>query len=280
MKFGFWRWIGAGLAVLCVFCCANGATAKEPPTWRLLEKGLEIAAFAVRSDSSVAESALTVVRIDPAFFEFKLLGRALTDEKENLTARHWCEKYNLVAALNAGMFQQDFVTHVGYMNVAGQIASRRVKSYQSAMAFGPKRDSIAAFRIFDLDRDSLSAIVRDYNYVCQNMRLIGRPGENKWSQQDRRWTEVALGEDDKGRALLIYCGRALSMHDFNDLVLSLPIGIVAAQHLEGGPEAQLYVKIGKTEIERLGSFETGFNETYGNTIAYPIPNVIGIRKKN
>jgi len=264
------------VSTLCVRIPANSADDKQ---WRHLKDGLEIAHFSTVPDSTAADSALTVVRIDPDEWEFKLLSRSLTNEPANLTARQWCEKYKLVAAVNAGMFQQDFQTHVGYMNVSGQIVSRRVKSYLSAAAFGPKYDSLPKFRIFDLDKDSLSAVVRDYSSVCQNMRLISRPGDNRWSQQERKWSEVALGEDDKGRALLIFCSRAFSMHDFNRLLLSLPLGLVAAQHLEGGPEAQLYLKVGKFEIERLGSFETGFNPNYDNSLAYPIPNVIGVVRR-
>ena len=277
MKAGLNRlWLA--LFILAVSSC-QAVEGSGKALWRKIDDGFEVAQFRTTSDTSSADSALTVIRIDPARWELKLLGRTFTEEKENLTARQWCEKYRLVAAVNAGMFQQDYLTHVGYMNVEGRVASRRVKSYQSAVAFGPKRDSIAAFRIFDLDKDSLSAIVRDYANVCQNMRLISRPGENRWSQQDRRWTEVAIGEDNEGRALLIFCERALSMHDFNKLLLSLPIGVVAAQHLEGGAEAQLYLNLKKTEIEKLGSFRDGFSESYSGSIAYPIPNVIGVVRK-
>jgi len=266
----------ATASVLCVWDAVNSA---EKSVWRKIEIGLEIAQFSAAVNAPTADSALTVVRIDPHRWQFRLLSRSLTDEKENLTARAWCEKYGLVAAVNAGMFQQDYLTHVGYLNVEGEIASRRVKSYQSAVAFGPKQDSLPQFRIFDLDKDSLNTIARNYGNVCQNMRLISRPGENRWSQQERRWTEVAIGEDSAGNALFIFCERALSMHDFNKLLLSLPIGVVAAQHLEGGLEAQLYLKSGKTEIEKLGSFEATSGESYYGSIAYPIPNVIGVVRK-
>jgi len=279
MKTGISLGLGVVLSVVLATHVPSQVNSADQKVWRHLKDGLEIAHFSTAPDSTAADSALTIVRVDPALWEFKLLGRSLTNEPANLTARQWCEKHKLVAAVNAGMFQQDFQTHVGYLNVGGQIVSRRVKSYQSAVAFGAKRDSLPEFRIFDLDKDSLSAVVRDYDNVCQNLRLISRPGENRWSQQERRWSEIALGEDDKGRALLIFCSRAFSMHDLNKRLLSLPIGLVAAQHLEGGPEAQLYLKLGDFEIERLGSFETGFNPNYDNSIAYPIPNVIGVERK-
>ena len=95
-----------------------------------------------------------------------------------------------------------------------------------------------------------------------------------------RLTEAALGEDSEGRILFIYCRSPYSMYDLNEALLSLPLGLVSAQHLEGGPEAQMYVDFGETHLELYGSYESGFNEDDDNDVAWPIPNVIGITKKN
>jgi len=61
--------------------------------------------------------------------------------------------------------------------------------------------------------------------------------------------------------------------------LNTGIGIVAAQHLEGGPEAQIYLKVGSKEIEMSGSYETSFFEYSNNAGIWPIPNIIGIRPR-
>ena len=57
------------------------------------------------------------------------------------------------------------------------------------------------------------------------------------------------------------------------------IGLVALQHLEGGPEAQLYLNVGDTELEMVGSYETSFRENDGNARAWRIPNVLGVKRK-
>ena len=54
------------------------------------------------------------------------------------------------------------------------------------------------------------------------------------------------------------------MYDFNKILLDLPIRLVAAQHLEGGPEAQLYARYGDWTIDAVGSYETGFYESDAN----------------
>ena len=43
------------------------------------------------------------------------------------------------------------------------------------------------------------------------------------------------------------------------------------------PEASLFVK--EPNLELVGSFETGFMESDDNKVAWPLPNVIGIRPR-
>ena len=53
---------------------------------------------------------------------------------------------------------------------------------------------------------------------------------------------------------------------------------MCAQHLEGGPEASLYLKYKDIELVYVGGYETSFlNDT--NFGLWKIPNIIGISKK-
>ncbi len=219
---------------------------------------------------------LVVVRIDPTKYELRMIGVSNTEEREGLTAREWCGKHELIGAVNAGMFHEDYRTHVGYMRSGDHVNSGKVNDYMSVAAFDPVRSDSPPFRIFDLENVSVDVIKDGYRSLVQNLRLIKRPGENRWSKQEKMWSEVALGEDEAGRMLWIFCRAPLSMHDFNRLLLSLPIDLVCAQHLEGGPEAQLFLEAGEMELEMVGSFESGFHPSDGNFRAWPVPNVIGI----
>jgi hypothetical protein len=62
-------------------------------------------------------------------------------------------------------------------------------------------------------------------------------------------------------------------------LLESGIGIVADQYLAGGPEAQLYLKTDDFEIGLCGSFETSYNVDDNSSLAFPIPNIIGIRPR-
>jgi hypothetical protein len=246
--------------------------------WRELAPGLELGRFAAPG-ADPERDGITVLRIDPDRWELDLHCASETDAVRGRSARRWCEELGLVAAVNAGMFETDRRRHVGYLRKGEHVNNGGVNDYLSAVAFAPRRDGLPRFRIFDLDEKPLTDVVREYASVAQNLRLIKRPGENRWSPQGRRWSEVALAEDGRGRALLIASRVAYCMHELNELLLSLPLDIVCAQHLEGGPEAQMYLRHGDLVFEMVGSYESGFHESEANTVARPIPNVIGVRPR-
>jgi len=60
-------------------------------------------------------------------------------------------------------------------------------------------------------------------------------------------------------------------------VLALPLHVVQAMHVEGGPEASLSIHTGELELDLSGSCETGFNANDLNHTQWPIPNVLGVR---
>jgi hypothetical protein len=243
--------------------------------WQTLDKGLELGRFKSGFPTIAGDSTVVVLRMDPALWDLRVICAGATG---NLTAREWSQRERLTAVINAGMFAADQSTHVGYLRDGGQVNCASVNSYQSIAAFGPRREGVPRFRIHDLDEPgvSITSIGRDYTCILQNLRLVKRPGRNRWAQDERTWSEAALGEDSRGRILFIFCRSPYSMHDLNGVLASLPIDLVCAQHLEGGPEAQLYVKTDAFELEEVGSYETGFSPGDGNSTAWPVPNVLGI----
>lgn len=273
----------AGSALLgLILGCAGGAIAGPPLTaeWKELAPGLETAA--IRGDGKLfdKDAEITVLRADPERWEPAFLCAAKMGDGRPLTAREWCEAHDLQAATNAGMFATDGQTHVGYMRCGDYVNSSHVNSYQSIIAISPKQPGLPRARIYDLDLTTLEEVLENYASAAQNLRLIQRPGVNRWSPQERSWSEAALGQDRAGRLLFIFSLAPFSMHEFNQILLNLPIDLECAQHLEGGPEAQLYIRCGGFERELVGAYETGFSE--GNTpgSAWPIPNVLGIRARH
>jgi len=249
--------------------------------WVTLEAGLEYAKFKAEVFSITGDSVIHILRVNPQRWDLVMLMSSEVSGGKNYSMKEWCGRYKLTAGINAGMYDVDLKRHIGYLkNYQHTNNAQAHPQYHSAAAFNPKQSDRPRFKIIDTDKNPLSKITEDYHTVVENLRLIKRDRQNRWSQQGKKWSEAALGEDKSGNALFIFCRSPYSMYEFNNILLSLPIDLVCAQHLEGGPEAQLYVISGDFELDLMGSFETGFLESGGNVFRYAVPNVIGIRKKN
>jgi len=261
-----------------------GTAAVEPTQepWQVLEGGLEVGRFTLQLETPAGDSTLTILRADPAQWDLVFAGSSQKGGGKGATARQWAKRKRLVVATNAGMFAKDFRTHIGYLSYRGHVNSSRLNHYQSLAAFDLKEGrDLPPFRIFDLDEAgvTLESILADYLSVVQNLRLIKHPGTNRWSKQEKRWSEAALGQDRQGRMLFVFCRSPYTMRDLNLALLDLNIGLVAAQHLEGGPEAQLYFRAGGQELELYGSYETSFYERDDNPEPWPVPNILGLRPR-
>lgn len=262
--------------VLGVLLAASGAASADR-AWTVLGSGLELGRFPLTGQAS-PEAVIHVLRIDPRLWELTLHGLP-SGASIGYTAREWSRREGLVAAINAGMYQADYRTHSGYMRADGTVFSRGKNGYLSAAAFEPADARDPPFRLFDLDDDPLATVLPRYRRVIQNLRLVKRPGESRWAPQERRWSEAALGEDREGRALLIFCGTPLPLDRLIAALLELPLGLTAAQHLEGGTQAQLFVAGAGQGIELVGGYEGIFSAADPQRPAWPIPNVIGVRAR-
>ena len=256
--------------------------ARPASDWKTLAPGMDLKYVPAKHPSSVGDSRIVILRMDPSHWQLEAVGITQTGEPSGHTARAWSQSRNFSAAINAGMFATDYKTHIGFMGSSSYVNNSHPNAYQSVAAFDPRDpQSLPLFRIFDLDTPGVhfQDILKDYTSALQNLRLVKRGGLNQWSQQERKWSEAALGEDDAGRILFVYSRSPFSMHDLNDELLAAGIGLVAAQHLEGGPEAQLYVHVGTVEMELYGSYETSFRENDANSVAVPVPNILGVRPR-
>ena len=115
----------------------------------------------------------------------------------------------------------------------------------------------------------------NYDVVSQNLRLIRAPGLNTWSSP-KRWSEAAVAQDRAGSILFLFSRSPFSMAELNRRILALPLGIVRAAHMEGGPEASLSICATAAEEDLEGSYETGFHESDDNRRQWFIPNVLGV----
>ena len=244
--------------------------------WQKLEPGLELGSFVPSRKSPLGDSVIRVLRIDLRYFEIRLLNASAQAHGQRKSVKDWVNENGLVAGINASMYQKDNLTSVSYMKTGNHVNSSWVSKDRTVLAFDPKDKSLPPAKIFDRDCEEFEEIRKQYRSLVQSIRMVSCHRKNVWVQQQKKWSIAALGMDSKGRILFIHVRSPYSTHDFINILLDLPIDLKRAMYVEGGKDAQLYINTVKDEFEFVGSYSTGVDNSDSNTIAWPVPNVVGV----
>jgi hypothetical protein len=238
--------------------------------WTTLVPGVEYGIF---------PGNIHIVRANPSEIKLKLLLASEHDKKLRTTAG-WCKEFNLIAAINAGMYATDYSTNVGYLRNGEHVQNGRwSRNYKSALAFDPILPGLAPAVMVDLDEPDARTKLKDYRSVVQNLRLLKGNGVNVWQKSDRRWSEAAVGMNDQGRIFFIFCPVPYLMSEFNDRITKLGLGITRMMHMEGGKEASLSVRSDLISRNLAGGFDQALQSDNSTHEQWPIPNVLGIQAK-
>jgi hypothetical protein len=256
---------------------ANGLPQAGANVWTSLEPGVELGVFP-GPGAAPGDGKIWVLRLDPARFDLKLVNASASDSRPR-TVRGWALGAGAVAAINAGMYQTDGLTSVGLMRTRShQNNPRRSARYKAVLALDPTRPDLPPVRILDAACGELDALLPAYGTLIQSIRMVSCDRKNVWAPDSKRWSAAAIGVDGMNRALFIHARSPWPVHDLVDALLALPIDLRRAMYVEGGPEAQLFVRAGGRELERLGALEGSGGEAHAR-LAWEIPNaVVAVRR--
>lgn len=278
----FLHWIlvcASCLACVGIFSLIGGhmVFCSQTSPWKEADEGLLVAEFESTLKSDSVAFSITAIKIDPRNYSFKLLC-ATENDKEKHTAKEWSEKQKLLLAVNAGMFQEDGLTSVGYMKNFKHVNNSRLSRANSILAFNPVDEDIPEIQLIDRECQDFSILRQKYHSFVQSIRMISCDQQNVWTQQNAKWSTLAVGMDKDGNILFLFSRTPHSVHDLIEILLSLPLSLKTAMYLEGGPQASLYLSTPKMTLERNGVWE-GFEESGPFQFSLPIPNVLGVVRK-
>jgi hypothetical protein len=272
---------GAVVTICITGIIALSLSVKAAPAsqkiWRTLEPGLDYGEFKAPRATKVGDSKIIVARIDPARFKLRIYS-AHQLKTGRLPIDRWMKRYNLTAAINAGMFEPNGRPN-GYTRIGNiTLNPNRKSKYNAFLAIGPDRPGLPRATILDPSCDNVKILEKHYRVIMQGMRMVDCKGANLWKKSSRIWSTAALAVDGKGRILFIHSRSPWDVHDFNQILLELPMGVKRAMYLEGGPEASLAVNAAGFSILRIGSWETRFKENDNNDKPWALPNIIGVQR--
>lgn len=247
--------------------------------WQQLDRGLQLGTFPAPQKAAVGDSRVRVLRIDLKYYQLRLLNVSRLENGAPLTPKQWCRQNGLAAAINPSMYQTDYKTSVSLMRTTDHINNPRLSKDMTILAFERLSDDVPRAKIIDRQCDDFRFWKQKYGSFVQSIRMISCTGKNVWKPQPQRWSTSAIGIDKKDRILFIHVRSLYSTHDLINILKKLPINISRAMYTEGGPQAQLYINSGTKEFEFTGSYEIGSNPKNDRTLAWPLPNVVGISKR-
>ncbi len=267
----------AAMLILPVLIDASRLEGETGP-WRELDDGLLIGEFQPRPQSGSGDAGILVLKIDPSKYSFRLLSASETGGRK-MTLKEWSEKHGLAAAFNAGMYQEDGVTSVGYMKNFKHINNGRLNKNKAVLAFNPVDSGVPEVQIIDRECQDFENLKGKYRTLIQSIRMVSCEQQNVWSPQPTAWSTLAIGMDKSGKVLVVFCRHPYSVHDLIEILLSLPLSLHNAMYLEGGPQASLFLSTEKATLEKHGDWE-GSSDSHGHfQVSWPVPNVLGIVKK-
>ncbi len=252
-----------------------------PVSWLNIGKGIDFCETDAPFKSIINDSKITLLKIDPNQFDFYLM--MATDLKiKSLSADVWADSFDLDIVINAGMydlsrkmFSKGLLKGENHTNNAALHPN-----YKSMIAFNPKDTILPKCKVLDLDCNPYEKIKNDYSCYAQGLRMLDCDGKPiGWNKRKQSCSMLITANDEHGFLYFIYCRSPYSHNEMIAFMQKFPFKLVNAIYMEGGPQTSIYLKIGDTKIEKIGSY---VSETYPNDkndYFWKLPNVIGLKVK-
>lgn len=249
--------------------------------WTELAPGIAMSETDAPFKSVVNDSKLTVLKLDPHYFDYELLIATALDRKAR-TAPEWAEEYKLDIVMNAGMYElSKKLLSRGYLQHKQHKNNPKIHpTFNSMIAFNPKDSTAAPFQVYDLQCKPWEKIKNKYHSYAQGLRMLDCDGNPiGWNKRKQSCSMLATAMDEDGMLYFVYTRSPYTHNEFIRFLRQMPMKLKNAIYMEGGPETSLYVNINGTKIEKFGSY---VSETYPNDLNdhfWELPNVIGLRYK-
>jgi len=261
--------------LLCCVPLTGSVRGNAASLWQDLEVGLQFASFA----SSQAENAtrIDILRIDPALFRFSLHS-AGAEGQASRSLSAWAEQEELILAINASMYLQDYITSTGYLRYGAHVNNSRIHSKFGAFFVAePDAPDLPKAAILDRECDPWKELLPRYMLVAQNYRMIDADGKVLWLPGGSEHSIAAVGQDREGHILFIHCRVPMTGEAFAAALLRMPLALRSLMYVEGGSQAAMLVRcpalrrlwIGQSSMTFLHTPETGS----------ALPNVLGVRRR-
>ncbi|MBM4274034.1 MAG: phosphodiester glycosidase family protein [Deltaproteobacteria bacterium] len=267
------------LAILCLgWICwgtplaAAADLSHSPPRWQNLGKGLSFALMDVLRDDDVA-GALAVVKIDPGANAFRIFHH----KPQKITA--WQQEIQAQVVFNASFYGTDgkpvgLVVSDG--KLVGPLKNPQMRGMFVAEPKGVSPDLPRA-TILDLVVSPIQPHKLPWTQGVQSFPLLlDSKGRIRVHPSDKAAHRTVIATDHSGNILVFNThSGSLTLYDLARLLKNSELEVDAALNLDGGTEAQLYIKTKDFEFFSPPAWETQLGSLIDRK-AFELPTVVGV----
>lgn len=250
----------------------GGQWSHTPPQWRQLNQGLSFTEVQVYYDQELVET-LAVVKIDPALNTF----RVFHGKRQSLT--DWQEEVKAPVVFNASYFDAQG-RPVGLIFVDGQPLgpnhNSRIRGMFVAEPGGISPDLPRA-TILDLKGTHIDPEKFPWKQGVQSFPLLlDYKGRLRVKESGKKSYRTVIAADRNGNILVFNtAGDFFTLYKMAQFLKASAFDIDSALNLDGGTEAQLYIKTNDFEYYSPPSWQTRLGNILDHQ-RFLLPTVIGV----
>lgn len=273
----FLRILGAALVLLLCLVIPWRAETQEwshsPPQWRTLSRGLTFTEVQVFSDQELVDT-LAVVKIDPAFNAFRVFHRT---PAQNITS--WQEEIKAPVVFNGSYFSSSGKP-VGLILVDGKpLGPLRNPEMRGMFVAEPQGMSpdLPRATILDLQATRLNPKNLPWKQGVQSFPLLlDYKGRIRVRESSKKSYRTVIAADRNGNILVFNTGEDFfTLYEMARFLKASAFDIDSALNLDGGAEAQLYLKTIDFEYFSPPSWKSRLGKFLDHK-GFLLPTVIGV----
>lgn len=261
--------------------CTFSQEKKQVLAWDSLLPGLQLVQIDAPVKSNVGDSKITIVQINPSFFETDLY-TATSNKKQKLTALELADSMQYQILFNAGMYElSSGFKHRGFLKNGTHFNNSTINpNYNAMLCLDPIDSTQNSLQVKDLSCESWNTIKNKYASFSQGPRMIACDSEPmSWNKKKQSCSMLILGIDRAENVYLFFTRSPYSHSQMIAFIQQLPLEISTTMYLEGGPETSLYICTEEKEYSFIGSYVSDTYERDDNVHFWKLPNWIGLKQK-
>lgn len=261
------------IAILAALVVGGWAIVREtaPPRWKSLEPGVEFGTFRGEPYCRRGSSQIALLRLDPGKADLRVYHCSRQPDHRPLTPLEWQHRLGAVAVFNAGQYYPD-LSYMGVLVCGGDVVSDRPHpGFRAALVASPVTGERAA-HVLDLDRISIESERLKWREVAQSFMLFDRHGSPRVRRSELIANRTAVAEDRRGRIVVAATEGGYTLWEFARLLERSPLGLTHAMSMDGGREAELYVRSTGFRYANFARWE----QAESADAAAPLPAVVAV----